>query len=157
MAATTDSSTTLTAKAGEYYVNMKMARFSARMSQAGSSGQRSGRTFALNSKRMKMSHRGSLRTGMLLTLAAGAVLCSTSCLSQDLPYQDLDRSFEERAADLVGRMTLEEKISQLGDQAAAIPRLQVPAYGWWNEALHGVARAGAATSFPQAIALSASF
>ena len=54
-------------------------------------------------------------------------------------------------------MTLEEKISQLRNDAPAIPRLGVPAYEWWNEALHGVARAGAATVFPQAIGLAATF
>lgn len=54
-------------------------------------------------------------------------------------------------------MTLEEKVSQMMDRAPAIPRLGVPAYGWWNEALHGVARAGIATVFPQAIALAAAF
>jgi beta-glucosidase len=72
-------------------------------------------------------------------------------------YQDLDRSFEERTADLVARMTLEEKVAQLQNDAPAIPRLGVPAYEWWNEALHGVARAGAATVFPQAIGVSATF
>ena len=72
-------------------------------------------------------------------------------------YRDLQLSFEARAADLVAHMTLEEKISQLGNNAAAIPRLGVPQYEWWNEALHGVARAGAATVFPQAIGLAATF
>jgi beta-glucosidase len=72
-------------------------------------------------------------------------------------YQDLDRPFAERAADLVSRMTLEEKVAQLQNDAPAIPRLGVPAYEWWNEALHGVARAGAATVFPQAIGLAATF
>jgi alpha-N-arabinofuranosidase len=57
-------------------------------------------------------------------------------------YRDLNLSFAARAADLVAHMTLEEKISQLGNNAAAIPRLGVPQYEWWNEALHGVARAG---------------
>jgi len=83
-------------------------------------------------------------------------LASTSPAA-DLPYQDLNRSFEERAADLVSRMTLEEKVAQLQNDAPAIPRLGVPAYEWWNEALHGVARAGAATVFPQAIGLAATF
>jgi beta-glucosidase len=64
---------------------------------------------------------------------------------------------EARARDLVGRMTLEEKVSQTMDQAAAIPRLGIPAYPWWNEALHGVARAGLATSFPQAIGMAATW
>ena len=73
------------------------------------------------------------------------------------PYLDPGRSFAERAADLVSRMTLEEKIAQMQNAAPAIPRLGVPDYDWWNEALHGVARAGEATVFPQAIALAATF
>ena len=72
-------------------------------------------------------------------------------------YQDTQRGFEERAADLVSRMTLEEKAAQMQNNAPAIERLAVPAYDWWNEALHGVARAGAATVFPQAIGLAATF
>ncbi|HEY7508782.1 MAG TPA: glycoside hydrolase family 3 N-terminal domain-containing protein, partial [Vicinamibacteria bacterium] len=72
-------------------------------------------------------------------------------------YLDPERSFHDRAADLVSRMTLEEKVSQMMNDAPAIPRLGVPAYEWWNEALHGVARAGAATVFPQAIGMAASF
>jgi beta-glucosidase len=59
--------------------------------------------------------------------------------------------------DLVSRMTLEEKVSQMQDVAPAIERLGVPAYNWWNEALHGVARSGLATSFPQAIGLAATW
>jgi beta-glucosidase len=88
-----------------------------------------------------------------------ASLCfaATASMAADPVYQDLNRSFEERAADLVSRMTLEEKVAQLQNDAPAIPRLGVPAYEWWNEALHGVARAGAATVFPQAIGLSATF
>lgn len=62
-----------------------------------------------------------------------------------------------KAAELVGKMTLEEKASQLRFDAPAIERLNVPAYNWWNEALHGVARAGQATVFPQAIAMAATF
>ena len=72
-------------------------------------------------------------------------------------YLDPDRSFAERAADLVLRMTLEEKVAQMQNAAPAIPQLGVPEYDWWNEALHGVARAGEATVFPQAIALAATF
>ena len=63
----------------------------------------------------------------------------------------------EKAKALVAQMTLEEKASQLRYDAPAIPRLGVPAYNWWNEALHGVARAGSATSFPQAIGMAAMF
>jgi beta-glucosidase len=94
------------------------------------------------------------RTGV-----AGALLCClTVGASAAQPiYQDLAKSFEARAADIVSRMTLEEKVAQLQNDAPAIPRLGVPAYEWWNEALHGVARAGEATVFPQAIGLAATF
>lgn len=66
-------------------------------------------------------------------------------------------TFEERARELVSKMTLAEKIAQLKYDAPAIERLGVPAYNWWNECLHGVARAGSATVFPQAIGMAASF
>ncbi|MCL2771835.1 MAG: glycoside hydrolase family 3 C-terminal domain-containing protein [Oscillospiraceae bacterium] len=65
--------------------------------------------------------------------------------------------FKERAKELVSKMTLAEKISQMTHESMAIERLGVPAYNWWNECLHGVARAGTATVFPQAIAMAASF
>ena len=65
--------------------------------------------------------------------------------------------YKKRAHDLVAQMTLEEKVSQMLFNAPAIERLGVPAYNWWNEALHGVARAGTATVFPQAIAMAAAF
>lgn len=65
--------------------------------------------------------------------------------------------FEARARELVSKMTLEEKISQMCNDSPAIERLNIPAYNWWNEALHGVARSGKATVFPQAIAMAASF
>ena len=67
------------------------------------------------------------------------------------------RTARERAHDLVAQMTLAEKCAQMKYDAPAIPRLGVPAYNWWNEALHGVARSGAATVFPQAIGMAASF
>lgn len=67
------------------------------------------------------------------------------------------QTFEQRAADLVGRMTLEEKVSQMMDRAPAIERLGVPEYNWWNEGLHGVARSGLATVFPQAIGFAATW
>ena len=65
--------------------------------------------------------------------------------------------FQERVADLVSRMTLKEKISQMVYDAPAIERLGIPKYNWWNECLHGVGRAGIATSFPQAIGLAATW
>jgi len=73
------------------------------------------------------------------------------------PYKDASLPIEKRADDLVSRMTLEEKVSQMMNSAPAIPRLDVPAYDWWNESLHGVARAGVATVFPQAIGLAATW
>ena len=72
-------------------------------------------------------------------------------------YQNEQLSFEERARDLVSRMTLEEKISQMQYEAPEIKRLGVASYNWWCEALHGVARAGVSTMFPQAIGMAASF
>ena len=72
-------------------------------------------------------------------------------------WLDETKSFRERAEALVGEMTLEEKVFQTLFNAPAIERLGVPAYNYWNEALHGVARAGVATVFPQAIGLAASF
>ncbi len=79
-------------------------------------------------------------------------------MTESLPvYKDTSKSFEERARNLVSRMTLNEKISQMMDKAKAIRRLNVPAYNWWNECLHGVANAGIATVFPQAIGMAATF
>ena len=66
-------------------------------------------------------------------------------------------TFYQRAKALVEKMTLDEKLSQMKYSAPAIERLGVPAYNWWNEALHGVARNGTATVFPQAIAMASSF
>jgi beta-glucosidase len=75
----------------------------------------------------------------------------------DFPFQDPSLPIEQRVADLVGRMTPEEKVSQMTMTAAAIPRLGIPEYTWWNEGLHGVARSGIATVFPQAIGLAATW
>lgn len=75
----------------------------------------------------------------------------------DFPFLNPSISADERAADIVSRLTIEEKALQLFNKAPAIERLGIPAYNWWNEALHGVARAGKATVFPQAIGLAATF
>ena len=72
-------------------------------------------------------------------------------------YKNPSTPTDARVNDLVSHMTLEEKVSQMQNAAPAIPRLGIPAYNWWNEALHGVARAGRATVFPQAIGLAAMF
>lgn len=74
-----------------------------------------------------------------------------------LPYKDANQPLDLRVKDLVARLTLQEKVSLLGYNSVAIPRLGIPAYNWWNEGLHGVARAGEATIFPQAIGMSATF
>ncbi|HOO66941.1 MAG TPA: glycoside hydrolase family 3 N-terminal domain-containing protein, partial [Bacteroidales bacterium] len=86
-----------------------------------------------------------------------AVLTAGLINAQQYPYLDTALSFEERADDLVSRMTVEEKAAQLLYTAPAIPRLGVPEYNWWNEALHGVARAGHATVFPQSITIANSW
>jgi beta-glucosidase len=72
-------------------------------------------------------------------------------------FRDPDLSFEVRVDDLVARLTLTEKVDQLGMDTQGVPRLGIPAYQWWSEALHGVARNGVATVFPQAIALAATW
>jgi beta-glucosidase len=68
-----------------------------------------------------------------------------------LPFRNPALPIQQRVDDLVSRLTLEEKVAQTLDRAAAIPRLDIPAYNWWNEGLHGIARSGFATMFPQAI------
>ncbi len=72
-------------------------------------------------------------------------------------YTNTQLPFEQRVDDLVSRLTLEEKASQLGNMSRPIPRLGIPGYNWWNEGLHGVARNGIATVFPQAIGMGATF
>jgi beta-glucosidase len=98
---------------------------------------------------------------MVIFLTACAIVSATprTALSQaaKLPYLDESLPFGTRVDDLVGRMTLAEKVSQMKDVAPAIERLDIPAYNWWNEGLHGVARSGLATVFPQAIGFAATW
>lgn len=75
----------------------------------------------------------------------------------DFPFRNMKLPLEERVADLVGRLSVEEKALQLLHEAPALPRLGIPAYNYWSEGLHGVARAGRATVFPQAISMAATF
>ena len=82
---------------------------------------------------------------------------SATGISENLLYLDTSLSFAERAKDLIGHLTLEEKVGLMSHPAHGIPRLNIPAYNYWNEALHGVARNGRATVFPQAIALAATW
>ncbi len=89
-------------------------------------------------------------------LCAIFLLFSISTLSQPA-FRNSNLSIEERTNDLLKQLTLEEKISLLGYRSKTVERFNIPAYNWWNEALHGVARAGKATVFPQAIGMAASF
>ncbi len=94
---------------------------------------------------------------MAVALTCVMAVCMAGAQNAPKPaYWDTSLSAEQRAADLVQRMTLEEKASQLVNQARPIPRLNVPEYDWWSEALHGVAQDGT-TEFPEPIGLAASF
>ncbi len=93
----------------------------------------------------------------ILLLIAASLVAQTAPPSNPPVYLDPSQPIDVRVDDLISRMTLEEKASQVVNQARAIPRLQVPAYDWWSEALHGVANAGTATVFPEPIGLAATF
>ena len=82
---------------------------------------------------------------------------SETTKSEQLLYLDTSRTFSERVKDLVGRLTLDEKVSLMVHPSQGVPRLNIPAYNYWNEALHGVARNGRATVFPQAIGMAATW
>ena len=92
------------------------------------------------------------------TLLLALMVC-TAVGAQSYPYQDTSLSFHERAKDLVSRLTLDEKINQVGHQTMSITRngINLPKYNYWNEALHGVARSGQATSFPVSRAMSSTW
>jgi beta-glucosidase len=119
---------------------------------------------AKTKRSQNLSRRQFLKTAAIAT--GGAVLAGCapaapagagSGIQGTAVFLDPARSLAERVDDLVGRMTLEEKISQMGSEAPAIGRLGIPAYNWWSEAGHGVARAGTATVFPQVIGLAATW
>jgi beta-glucosidase len=87
-----------------------------------------------------------------------ALILAAALWSQSVPvYKNPDAPLEKRVEDLLSRMTLEEKVSQMMNASSAIERLDVPAYNWWNECLHGVARVGRATVFPEPIGLAATW
>src|SRR6185312_7860106 len=99
------------------------------------------------------------KKAVVRALSIGFLFIAGTAIAQEvsnLPYMNPKLSPEERAADLVHRMTLKEKASQLVNQARAIPRLKVPAYDWWSEALHGVIADGT-TEFPEPVGLAATF
>ncbi|HEV2234171.1 MAG TPA: glycoside hydrolase family 3 C-terminal domain-containing protein [Terriglobia bacterium] len=96
---------------------------------------------------------------ILVTLITCFALIACTATAQDvakLPYMNPSLTPEQRAADLVSRLTLQEKASQLTNESRAIPRLGIPSYNWWSEALHGVASAGT-TEYPEPIGLAATF
>ena len=86
-----------------------------------------------------------------------AVTCSLSAAAQQLPYQNPNLSARERAKDLCGRLTLEEKAKLMLDESPAIPRLGIKKFFWWSEALHGAANMGNVTVFPEPVAMASSF
>ncbi len=104
-----------------------------------------------------VGHRHPVASRVARLLFVAVPLLAAALAAQTPTYLDLSQPFTVRARDLVSRMTLEEKVSQMQNGAAAIPRLGIPSYDWWSEALHGVARAGVATVFPQAIGLAATW
>ena len=85
------------------------------------------------------------------------LLCAATAGAQSLPYQNPELSAAQRADDLLGRLTLDEKVSLMMDSSPAIPRLGIPQFQWWSEALHGVGRNGFATVFPATIGMAASW
>ncbi len=98
-----------------------------------------------------------MRSNLKICLLALA-MAPAFCFAQQQPiYKDASQPLDARINNLISKLTLEEKVSLLGYQSKAVPRLGIPAYNWWNEALHGVARAGEATIFPQAIGMAATF
>ncbi len=92
----------------------------------------------------------------LLTIISTALVTMSLC-AQTLPYQNSNLSAAQRADDLLGRLTLEEKASLMMDRSPAIPRLGIPQFEWWNETLHGVGRNGIATVFPITMGLAATW
>jgi beta-glucosidase len=124
-----------------------------------------------------MTRTQLLQSLVISSAALGAVLFAHSHFAQDpgaapsakssavpgaqeiaaMPYRNPSLPIEQRVGDLISRMTLDEKVRQMQHTAPAIPRLGIPAYDWWNEALHGVARSGYATVFPQAIGMAATW
>ena len=86
-----------------------------------------------------------------------AALVPMAVIGQRLPYMDASLTPSQRADDLCSRLTVEEKISLMMNNSPAIPRLGIPQFEWWNEALHGVGRNGTATVFPVTIGMAASW
>ncbi len=108
-------------------------------------------------KAASMRVRAMVVLGALLGISAVGISVRAQSTSANAPYMNSSLPVQQRVEDLVSRMTLEEKVSQMQNHAAAIPRLGVAEYDWWSEGLHGVARSGYATVFPQAIGMAATW
>ena len=104
-----------------------------------------------------MKKRNQKKNSYVLAIMMLVFLTGTRVNAQEYPYKDYNLGAYERAKDLCSRLTTEEKISLMMDRSPAIPRLGIPEFHWWNEALHGVGRNGFATVFPATIGMAASF
>jgi len=98
-----------------------------------------------------MSYKKYVSLLLILCMSTGAFA------QQSYLFKNVNEPVEARVKNLLQTLTLAEKISMLGYRSPAVDRLQIPSYNWWNEGLHGVARAGEATVYPQAIGMSATF
>src|SRR5450432_2446469 len=105
---------------------------------------------------MPMTHR-SMPAAALAALLPLFAFSSAIAAAQKPPYLDANLPVEQRVDDLVSRMTLDEKVGQMMNSAPAVPRLGIAQYDWWSEGLHGIARSGYATMFPQAIGMAATW
>ena len=98
-----------------------------------------------------------MKTIIKLMAALMLLTINISAVAQQMPYQNASLTPAQRADDLLGRLTLEEKVSLMMDTSPAIERLGIPQFQWWNEALHGVGRNGFATVFPITMGMAASW
>ena len=98
-----------------------------------------------------------MKKGLIIIVLAALLGGVSTATAQDFPFQDTSLTVDERVEDLLSRLTLDEKLSMMEHRNPAIPSLGLPAYSWWNEALHGVGRNGLATVWPMPIALAATF
>ena len=102
-------------------------------------------------------HFCHLKNKLWMFLVGMFIITNSFAQEIDFSFQNHALTLDQRVNILVSQMTLQEKISQLTNDAAALPRFKITDYDWWNEGLHGVARNGKATIFPQAIGLGATF
>ena len=94
-------------------------------------------------------HSRELRLLLILVLASPPLVVGQPSAPDAMPFRDPGLPIEERVFDLLGRLTLDEKVSLMIERAEPVERLGIPRFPWWNEALHGVARTGRATVFPR--------